>query len=199
MRYHEPTKVYVARRIAEGKTKPETSAASNATSHAKPGHSYAHSAAQQPPKQRVDVYRSINSQGAALGTGTRMSSPARGLRLDALSLIGGQSVPRSWVVHSVARFQSRRGSSTYLLKTRTAFLTEIRASWCGLPSSEGVKLCYPVQCPDCGKTHWAGCGQHVDGVMRSVPPSERCRCRTDLVSAAHDRAGPRSDLGIPSR
>lgn len=79
MRYHEPTKVYVARRIAEGKTKPETSAASNATSHAKPGHSYAHSAAQQPPKQRVDVYRSINSQGAALGTGTRTVKPCAGV------------------------------------------------------------------------------------------------------------------------
>lgn len=37
-------------------------------------------------------------------------------------------------------------------------------------------MCYPVQCPRCGKTGWAGCGEHVDSVMRSVPATERCRC-----------------------
>ena len=37
-------------------------------------------------------------------------------------------------------------------------------------------MCYPVQCPSCGKTAWGGCGQHVDAVMRSVPSSDRCRC-----------------------
>ena len=37
-------------------------------------------------------------------------------------------------------------------------------------------MCYPVQCPRCGKTGWKGSGEHVDSVMRSVPASERCRC-----------------------
>lgn len=37
-------------------------------------------------------------------------------------------------------------------------------------------MCYPVQCPACGKTGWAGCGQHVDDVMRDVPPAQRCSC-----------------------
>ena len=30
-------------------------------------------------------------------------------------------------------------------------------------------MCYPEKCPRCGKTGWAGCGQHVDDVMRPVP------------------------------
>ncbi len=37
-------------------------------------------------------------------------------------------------------------------------------------------MCYPEKCPKCGKTGWAGCGQHVDDVMRSVPVSQRCTC-----------------------
>jgi len=37
-------------------------------------------------------------------------------------------------------------------------------------------MCYAEKCPKCGKTGWAGCGQHVDDVMRSVPASQRCTC-----------------------
>ncbi|MGY5764767.1 hypothetical protein ACXET9_06145 [Brachybacterium sp. DNPG3] len=35
-------------------------------------------------------------------------------------------------------------------------------------------MCRPVACRTCGKTTWAGCGQHVDQVMRHVPAAERC-------------------------
>lgn len=35
-------------------------------------------------------------------------------------------------------------------------------------------MCRPANCRTCGKTTWAGCGQHVDQVMRHVPPAQRC-------------------------
>jgi hypothetical protein len=35
-------------------------------------------------------------------------------------------------------------------------------------------MCQAVICPICGKTTWAGCGRHVDQVMRDVPASQRC-------------------------
>lgn len=35
-------------------------------------------------------------------------------------------------------------------------------------------MCRAVACKTCGKTTWAGCGQHVDQVMRDVPASNRC-------------------------
>jgi hypothetical protein len=43
-------------------------------------------------------------------------------------------------------------------------------------SSEEVEsdMCRAVRCRKCGKTTWAGCGQHVDQVMRTVPLAERC-------------------------
>ena len=35
-------------------------------------------------------------------------------------------------------------------------------------------MCRPATCKTCGKTTWAGCGQHVDQVMASVPKAQRC-------------------------
>ncbi|MGJ6980012.1 hypothetical protein ACSDQ9_05705 [Aestuariimicrobium soli] len=35
-------------------------------------------------------------------------------------------------------------------------------------------MCRAVTCQTCGKTTWAGCGQHVDQVMRGVPNDKRC-------------------------
>ncbi len=35
-------------------------------------------------------------------------------------------------------------------------------------------MCRQVTCRTCGKTTWAGCGQHVDEVMRGVPKRDRC-------------------------
>jgi hypothetical protein len=35
-------------------------------------------------------------------------------------------------------------------------------------------MCRAVKCRTCGKTTWAGCGQHVAQVMRGVPAAQRC-------------------------
>ena len=35
-------------------------------------------------------------------------------------------------------------------------------------------MCRAVTCKTCGKTTWAGCGQHVDQVMRGVAAGDRC-------------------------
>ena len=35
-------------------------------------------------------------------------------------------------------------------------------------------MCRAVNCKICGKTTWAGCGQHVDQVLAGVPASRRC-------------------------
>jgi hypothetical protein len=35
-------------------------------------------------------------------------------------------------------------------------------------------MCRPVDFKKFGKTTWAGCGQHVDQVMRKVPKSQQC-------------------------
>lgn len=35
-------------------------------------------------------------------------------------------------------------------------------------------MCYPVACETCGKTTWAGCGEHVAEVRRVVPAAEWC-------------------------
>lgn len=35
-------------------------------------------------------------------------------------------------------------------------------------------MCRALTCEKCHKTTWAGCGQHVDQVLRGVPSSQRC-------------------------
>lgn len=35
-------------------------------------------------------------------------------------------------------------------------------------------MCRSVTCRNCGKTTWAGCGQHVAEVKRSVPAGQWC-------------------------
>ena len=35
-------------------------------------------------------------------------------------------------------------------------------------------MCRAVACRKCGKTTWAGCGQHVKQVLAVVPASQRC-------------------------
>jgi hypothetical protein len=49
-------------------------------------------------------------------------------------------------------------------------------------------MCRATTCRTCGKTTWAGCGQHVDAVMRSVPAADRCPGH-DSHAAASDGAG----------
>ncbi len=54
-------------------------------------------------------------------------------------------------------------------------------------------MCRPANCRTCGKTTWAGCGQHVDQVMRNVPASQRCAGHVKAESASSGRL-PRSPL-----
>ena len=45
-------------------------------------------------------------------------------------------------------------------------------------------MCRAVRCKTCGKTTWAGCGQHVDQVMANVPRGERCPGHSEAEKAA---------------
>ena len=48
-------------------------------------------------------------------------------------------------------------------------------------------MCRPATCTTCGKTTWAGCGNHVDQVMAGVPQAQRC--------PGHEEASPAGLLG----
>ena len=49
---------------------------------------------------------------------------------------------------------------------------------------EGVNMCRAVKCRQCGKTTWAGCGQHVESVMSGVPRANRCPGHTAEPAAS---------------
>ena len=43
-------------------------------------------------------------------------------------------------------------------------------------------MCRPVPCSICGKTTWAGCGDHIDQVKAVVPADQWC--------GGHEQAAP---------
>ncbi|WP_172826673.1 hypothetical protein [Mycobacterium sp. 1423905.2] len=47
-------------------------------------------------------------------------------------------------------------------------------------------MCYAVQCQVCGKTTWAGCGEHVDEVKAVVPQDQWCDGHPELDAGAGD-------------
>lgn len=51
-------------------------------------------------------------------------------------------------------------------------------------------MCQRVTCSKCGRPTFAGCGAHVEQVLRDVPRAERCACReTAGRSAASQGSG----------
>ncbi len=47
-------------------------------------------------------------------------------------------------------------------------------------------MCHAVRCKVCGKTTWAGCGQHISMVKASVPKNQWCNGKhtADEIAAA---------------
>lgn len=57
-----------------------------------------------------------------------------------------------------------------------------------------MTMCRPVTCQTCGKTTWAGCGQHVAMVKASVPANRWCNGHTNQAPAT-----PAPSTGLFSR
>lgn len=53
-------------------------------------------------------------------------------------------------------------------------------------------MCWRVDCPRCGRPGYGGCGAHVEQVLGSVPPAERCRCRESKEAGREAREKPSS-------
>ncbi|TQL72563.1 hypothetical protein FB556_1223 [Enteractinococcus coprophilus] len=49
-------------------------------------------------------------------------------------------------------------------------------------------MCRSVKCDVCGKTTWAGCGQHIDAVKVSVPAGQWCNGKHSQQEIAAARA-----------
>ena len=51
-------------------------------------------------------------------------------------------------------------------------------------------MCVRVSCKSCGKATYAGCGAHVEQVLRGVPPADRCQCGQGKAPAPKKRFWP---------
>jgi hypothetical protein len=50
-------------------------------------------------------------------------------------------------------------------------------------------MCRAVRCKTCGKTTWAGCGQHVGQVKAGVPANDWCNGQHTPAEKAASGAG----------
>lgn len=44
-------------------------------------------------------------------------------------------------------------------------------------------MCRRIECEQCHKPSYAGCGKHVEQVLRGVKPTDRCMCREQQALA----------------
>jgi hypothetical protein len=49
-------------------------------------------------------------------------------------------------------------------------------------------MCRRILCEKCQKPSFAGCGKHVEQVLRGVPELERCHCRAQERGASAQRS-----------
>ncbi len=45
-------------------------------------------------------------------------------------------------------------------------------------------MCRRINCKDCGRPSYAGCGMHIESVLGDVPPADRCHCRDEKKADA---------------
>ena len=62
----------------------------------------------------------------------------------------------------------------------------------GILTTEGPPMCRATTCRACGKTTWAGCGQHISAVKQTVPAADWCNGKhtaAQTEAAAANRGG----------
>jgi protein involved in temperature-dependent protein secretion len=61
-----------------------------------------------------------------------------------------------------------------------AFLTGIEHATA--THQQEAAMCRRVQCEQCHKPTYAGCGRHVDQVLRGVLETDRCQCQRNAAA-----------------
>ncbi|KAK1299727.1 hypothetical protein QJS10_CPB13g00142 [Acorus calamus] len=59
-------------------------------------------------------------------------------------------------------------------------------------------MCFQVDCTQCGKVTWTGCGKHVPSVYSGIEKGRHCTCRPwpgVVLPADNDTAGKASSSG----
>jgi len=57
-------------------------------------------------------------------------------------------------------------------------------------------MCQRITCNKCGRPSFAGCGMHVESVLKDVPKDQRCQCRAQQASSSSPSSSPSSTGGF---
>lgn len=50
-------------------------------------------------------------------------------------------------------------------------------------------MCRRIDCQQCGKPSYAGCGAHIEQVLGDVPKPQRCQCREAAAAKKQQTQG----------
>lgn len=53
-------------------------------------------------------------------------------------------------------------------------------------------MCQRVTCNKCNRPTFAGCGMHVESVLRDVPKDQRCKCREEAAKGNQSQSNASS-------
>lgn len=56
-------------------------------------------------------------------------------------------------------------------------------------------MCQRVTCNTCNRPTFAGCGMHIESVLRDVPKEQRCKCREEAQKGSQNSASSGGLLG----
>lgn len=68
-----------------------------------------------------------------------------------------------------------------------------------MPTETGENMCRAVKCRTCGKTTWAGCGQHIAAVKATVPKGQWCNGKHTQAEIDAANAARKAEGGFFSR
>lgn len=60
-------------------------------------------------------------------------------------------------------------------------------------------MCRRVQCSECSRPTYAGCGAHIEQVLANVPKGERCVCREQRASTSTSTSTPAASTKLDAR
>lgn len=51
-------------------------------------------------------------------------------------------------------------------------------------------MCMKIDCDQCEKPTWKGCGKHIEQALKDVPVDERCKCPRDSPASTTEVKKP---------
>lgn len=89
-------------------------------------------------------------------------------------VISQNKPPRRWLSRQGTNWWGVQGNNTSINASTLQVLASTKRS---SRQFSKKKMCFKVDCKQCHKSTWSGCGKHVASVYNSIEKGKHCTCR----------------------